>query len=501
MHSRLWLFALGALVVLLFLVTRAHLPGQVLDFVSAAPRANVAHGTLDELLLLHRKQLLAQPALRAAMMQQASTRRLPPFHLDRCPVSQGDYYRFVQWHRLHRGAAGQLQPDTDNRNHRILGRTDAPAGGLSYEDAQAYCRAAGGRLPTLGEHQAAASGTSGRLYPWGDTPDESLWPYMDPVLNAAQRCGSQAPSATPDGIHDLANGMLEWAQMPGRTDRAALAGSDPAAAPKSLHSLIFINRTAARGQRLQYAGFRCAWERRPQPATPWGASLRTAAVAGGDYRLGPPQSQVLDLFRASTPADWSALARTTRQASRDSTATSFSKCEVSRAQYRIFLADPLVRQGFYGHHLQPPGWDYRPQQWRAQLQSTRLPVVGVDWWSAFAFAQWAGGRLPTTAEWRHLASAAGTRIYPWGNTRPDNAPQSLQPCAANAQDQSAEGIADLAGNVSEWGADLGRLGDAQGFVILGGNLMTPLAQSGLAVHTAVAAPEYKSMTLGFRVVR
>ncbi len=109
-----------------------------------------------------------------------------------------------------------------------------------------------------------------------------------------------------------------------------------------------------------------------------------------------------------------------------------------------------------------------PKNWedgRFPTGQESLPVTGVSWYEARAYARWAGKRLPTDAEW---VKAGGwpvsltpdswiQRKYPWGNSF-DHQRANIwgsEPGGLTAVDRfatgiSAGGVSQLIGNVWEW---------------------------------------------------
>ena len=120
----------------------------------------------------------------------------------------------------------------------------------------------------------------------------------------------------------------------------------------------------------------------------------------------------------------------------------------------------------YANFLQTTGRQ-EPKYWnqRSQAGAENKPVIGTDWYDAYAYCRQYDKRLPTQEEWEKAARGTDGRKYPWGDAEPtdryanygkefdfdlNSYDDRLMPVGSYEDGKSPFGIYDLAGNVWEW---------------------------------------------------
>ena len=214
---------------------------------------------------------------------------LDGYWIDRTEVTNAQYHAFV-------GATGHRAPTLCNpvdMTYDDGDKADHPVVCVNWDDAQAYCAWAGGRLPTEAEWEKAARGDDERTYPWGSSLDGSRANYCDANCELSHKdmgnddgyartapVGSYPVGASPYGALDMAGNVWEWvsdwynffyyAQSPQLNPRGPNMGEDRVLRGGAWTAFSTNVRSAFRawlapGKGDRAIGFRCVVLSMPSP--------------------------------------------------------------------------------------------------------------------------------------------------------------------------------------------------------------------------------------------
>jgi formylglycine-generating enzyme required for sulfatase activity len=185
------------------------------------------------------------------MGQRGDTVTVRPFALDVTEVTADAYAACV---RAGACTTDGLQCDA-TATYGVNEKRNHPINCVDWDQATAYCRWAGERLPTEEEWEwAARGGSEARKYPWGsdESGSRACW-------DRSETCavGSYPAGDAPGGIHDLEGEVYEWTASSYRADprRRVIRGG---AFFYSSAVLVSHGDSDLPTTRSYFVGFRCA---------------------------------------------------------------------------------------------------------------------------------------------------------------------------------------------------------------------------------------------------
>ena len=171
------------------------------------PTGNFYKGCRDD----HKKTLVRKLGSAKALDEEKYEllTNLGAFEIDIFAVTNVQYHKFVK-ETSYQKIPSHWKERSGSQYPFPEDEANFPVTNVSYDDAQAYCKWAGLRLPTGEEWEKAARGTDGRLYPWGDT-------YKSNLCNSAES-GNRQPvavdeyleGASPYGCYQMVGNVFEW---------------------------------------------------------------------------------------------------------------------------------------------------------------------------------------------------------------------------------------------------------------------------------------------------
>jgi len=133
---------------------------------------------------------------------------LPSFEIDKFEVTNADFAVFVK--ETGYVTFAEQKGFRSWRDERGPGEDNHPVVMVTWDDAAAYCRWLGKRLPTEAEWEKAARGEDGRPFPWGEVWDPAKANVKETGLRGTAAVGSFGAGASPYEVEDMIGNVWEW---------------------------------------------------------------------------------------------------------------------------------------------------------------------------------------------------------------------------------------------------------------------------------------------------
>jgi formylglycine-generating enzyme required for sulfatase activity len=389
--------------------------------------------------------------------------KLDAFWIGQTEVTNASYRLCVEAGHCGVPSNGNLYYVDAGGNHPVV---------VTWYDGQKFCEWVGGRLPTEAEwEKAARGGMELMLYPWGDAAPVCT----DDSVESARyyQCGfGTVPvgSFSPNGygLFDVAGNSWEWV---GDWYNSDYYSNSPISNPQgpdlgeyrvvrggSWDEDSVILQVARREWRDPYDidnhGFRCVLSDTPvyySITNPIDSAVYKY-IPAGEFQMGSECCDETPVHGVTVDAFWLGQTEVTnRQFAEFLNAMDYK----SRQEDGVFWVNERT-EDFHIHQIR--------EEWQVDDGYSDHPAVGVSWEGAQTYCEWAGGRLPTEAEWEKAARGGlEGGVYPWGDESPtcslgaENGGQHDMcdggTASVGSYSPNGYGLYDMAGNVLEWVGD------------------------------------------------
>ncbi len=157
---------------------------------------------------------------------------LPAYKIDVFEVTYGQWLDFT--------TESDYVTESNWRQFYTIGKEDFPVANVTLDDAKAYAKWAGKRLPTEAEWEKAARGTDGFDYPWGNKWDPTKANCGEYGMNNTVKVGQMESDVSPFGVHDMMGNVQEWT-----SDKLKAYPKSPVAGDSAFRGNYYVVRGAS----------------------------------------------------------------------------------------------------------------------------------------------------------------------------------------------------------------------------------------------------------------